>query len=694
LTGVVRSDDRGLQWTSASAGLPASTSILGLAVSPHDANTVLAGLGDGTVFRTTDAGASWASASSGLDASDVTAFHFDPVSGTTIYAATTGGNQPGLYRTLDGGDTWTLLPGLGSVDVPVVAGKPDDANVLLVSTNAGIQRTTDAGATWLTVDASLQLEHVTWNAAATSHVFGVDGADAFHRSTDAGATFLQILDFDTDIVPGGSSWNVSALASNPTDEDQLYAATFGYAFDGLPVASRAYVLKSSTGGTGWGAVLADHDLAVGGPRGLFVDPGSPQTVLMGSDAMAASGFTVSTNGGSSWNARVNGLANFAVDIVRGGPGPAHYAQAGRHFAESAGGSAWSAQVAPGPLFYEPLRIDVSQTVPGLLHNSGLSTVPDVFFYLAAQRTASLPFWVELWSLFGSEPEVFSNHGDGQTLYAKLGPELYRSDTGGDPFDFVASIPYDTQELIQTPADPMTVYRSGSTVEISTDGGITWMPRNAGLPTSGAGVAGFFMDPGEPSRLVAVYSDGRVYRTANGGLNWGLLDTMSPGAPIRDVAWDPSTDHVFVATEGAGVISTHPNLDPTGLPTDSPMSLYYSPDAELLLVGTPFHGMYGQTITPPPTDAPVAAGELELSVRPNPFRTSLRITLSSVLSGDAELAVYDVQGRLVRELEIGAGATRRSWDGRDDQGQRVPAGLYFVKLVTAQGIRTAKATLLR
>lgn len=53
-----------------------------------------------------------------------------------------------------------------------------------------------------------------------------------------------------------------------------------------------------------------------------------------------------------------------------------------------------------------------------------------------------------------------------------------------------------------------------------------------------------------------------------------------------------------------------------------------------------------------------------------------------------LAVYDVRGRLIRELGRGikdAGEHAVAWDSRDSQGRRLPAGTYFGKLrVTAGG----------
>ncbi len=73
--------------------------------------------------------------------------------------------------------------------------------------------------------------------------------------------------------------------------------------------------------------------------------------------------------------------------------------------------------------------------------------------------------------------------------------------------------------------------------------------------------------------------------------------------------------------------------------------------------------------------------------PTPFadRTELRFSLP--VRGDHSLTVYDVGGRRVRRLSSGpaeAGAHAVVWDGRDDEGRVVPAGVYFYTLRTDRG----------
>ena len=70
-------------------------------------------------------------------------------------------------------------------------------------------------------------------------------------------------------------------------------------------------------------------------------------------------------------------------------------------------------------------------------------------------------------------------------------------------------------------------------------------------------------------------------------------------------------------------------------------------------------------------------------RPNPVTESTRIRFTTAREGErVRLDLFDVTGRLVRTLQNGAlpiGAHEVGWDGRDADGARVAAGLYFARL---------------
>jgi flagellar hook assembly protein FlgD len=62
-----------------------------------------------------------------------------------------------------------------------------------------------------------------------------------------------------------------------------------------------------------------------------------------------------------------------------------------------------------------------------------------------------------------------------------------------------------------------------------------------------------------------------------------------------------------------------------------------------------------------------------------------------------LRVYNLLGQQVKALIHGllqAGVYRAAWDGRDNRGMRVGAGVYFLRLESGGASRTARALLLR
>jgi hypothetical protein len=70
-------------------------------------------------------------------------------------------------------------------------------------------------------------------------------------------------------------------------------------------------------------------------------------------------------------------------------------------------------------------------------------------------------------------------------------------------------------------------------------------------------------------------------------------------------------------------------------------------------------------------------------RPNPARGTVGVRFRLAAAGEVTLRIYDLVGRCVRTLAEGAqpaGEQTRVWDGTDDRGGRVGAGVYWVRLV--------------
>lgn len=109
------------------------------------------------------------------------------------------------------------------------------------------------------------------------------------------------------------------------------------------------------------------------------------------------------------------------------------------------------------------------------------------------------------------------------------------------------------------------------------------------------------------------------------------------------------------------------------------------DAIVAFLGTLTDGWMPEAVM-----APAAASVSTMilgQALPNPFRGATRIAFQLAAPGNVDLRVYDVQGRLVRELiphqSYPAGPHQAAWDAMDASGHRVAPGVYFYSLISGK-----------
>jgi len=83
--------------------------------------------------------------------------------------------------------------------------------------------------------------------------------------------------------------------------------------------------------------------------------------------------------------------------------------------------------------------------------------------------------------------------------------------------------------------------------------------------------------------------------------------------------------------------------------------------------------------------------------PNPFNPVTEIQFTLAHTGRIELAVFDLNGILVKTLHSGilpAGEYSKTWNGTDSRGTLLSSGTYFYKLTSSAGVETRKMMLLK
>jgi hypothetical protein len=255
---------------------------------------MLAGTESDGVFRSEDGGLDWIGASAGLLDLNVTALAISPAVARdrTAFA----GTASGLYRSRNGGRAWRVVElGPEAPAIQALAISPrfaDDGLVLAGTESDGLFRSDDGGQTWEPV-AGLPADCVTSLAFAG----GGGGAGRIAAGTAAGVAISE---------DGGETWQVEAAALGPI----LSLAWAGDSQDGskadvlLAGTIDAGVARRDPGGAGWheaNAGLAGRatvDLALSTAYGSV-----PLLAVASLDA----GVLLSHDAGASWKTGFDGI---------------------------------------------------------------------------------------------------------------------------------------------------------------------------------------------------------------------------------------------------------------------------------------------------------------------------------------------------------------------------------------------------
>jgi len=89
--------------------------------------------------------------------------------------------------------------------------------------------------------------------------------------------------------------------------------------------------------------------------------------------------------------------------------------------------------------------------------------------------------------------------------------------------------------------------------------------------------------------------------------------------------------------------------------------------------------------------------LMLNIYPNPFNSYTNITFELISTSNVNIQIYDLEGKRVRHLFSGdliPGSHKMSWNGQDDMGIEVPAGIYITKCIAGDHQQSKRIVFLR
>jgi len=560
--GMWKSTDGALTWDYAWA--PGITQAMG-AVAVGSDGTIYAGTGEpnpgggsitwgGTgLYRSRDDGATWQHI--GLPTSGaIGRIAVDPKDPKRVFVASAGnlfvpGGERGLYRSLDGGDSWELLLAgenatTGAADVAI---DPVNSNNILVGM-------------W---------DH---QRLPTHRVYAGPGSGVF-RSTDGGATWQEAT------LPGNVAPNevgrigVAFAASDPTRAYAVVANKLNGTAVGL--------WRSNDGGATWSRTAASPGSLSQSSDGwwfgkIWVDPGDKERLFV-----AGLELVESTNGGGSFTAHSNTTAGVVTGANQvlvhadqhgmawdpNAAGRVYLANDGGVYRSDANGriGTWIGAAVQG--WTQHYSVDVSEQNPNRVV-SGLQDNMCQRNYVGGN--VGHPHTWTKYGLCGDGLQTLINFEDDRLVYgcAQYGGNCSRTEDGGVAFRFLGGTTSDRRgwwaPMLFDPADADVMYFGGNIVNRSSDGGLSWSAISPDLttdppqldPNTGYRIFGTIttiaVAPSDSKALYVGTDDGLLWRTTNTGQSWtqlqdGDADNDLPGTWVTRVAVDPANPDVAYAS---------------------------------------------------------------------------------------------------------------------------------------------------
>jgi photosystem II stability/assembly factor-like uncharacterized protein len=626
--GVYKSTDAGKTWKH--LGLEATYTVARVVIHPKNPDIAyVAATGhewtanpDRGVFKTTDGGATWQKVlfvNERVGANDLV---MDPQSPDTLYAATWNrirrrwsdpvpGGEDGLYKTTDGGQTWT----------PINTGLPDTA----ATGRIGIDLCrTKPSTIYAYVDnhaPGAEPKPGELDSYGRPRQRGIVGAEVY-RSDDAGASWRKVSPPGMERFGGTYGWVFGQIRVDPNSPETVYIMGLGLS-------------KSTDGGKTWQNIYyaglhGDH-------HGLWIDPADSSHLINTNDG----GVNISYDGGKTWRlfyAVIPSVQFYNVTLDNSTPfwaygsvqdtgtyrGQIPVRKPGQGGGPGGRRSFMSAQPkwepAPGG---EGTLIAVDPEDPNTVYSSsfygrlersvykdGQWTSKEIFPKAAEGEPAYRGQWLAATMLSPHNPRIvyhgfqylFRSMNKGET-WERISPDLsynnpgqqgqwpyaipfaaitavdespfkfgllyagtddgraWMTRTGGDSWtEITAGLPYNKHvwKIVASKYDPATVYVTlvgrhdddfNAYIFKSADYGKTWVSIAGNIP---GGPVNVVREDPKVKGLLYAGTDTGVYVSRDSGATWDVLGSGLPTSYVWDLAIHPRDNALVIATNGRGM----------------------------------------------------------------------------------------------------------------------------------------------
>lgn len=547
-----------------------------VAVAPGAPRTLYAATQHG-VYRSDDAGGRWRLVGGG-QSPRTSVLAIDPSNARVVYAGREGGVEPvTLFKTVDGGATWTPLPEVSEV-VSDIAIDPRDPSRLLVAGYVHLFRSEDGGATWDRLDLQTGplaplFESVIFDPVLPGVAYASSRNEGFLKSVDGGETWtktgrgLPALLSRLAVSPAGVLVAVPAV-QNPArvfrslDHGETWAplgsildaVVYDLAFssDGstLLAGTSVGLYRKDATGNGWTRLRPDRREEV---RTIAADPADPGTFYAGLGLYGGfRGVLKSRDSGDTWRPANRGLGGngvYGAAIAPSDPDVIYVSLEPWVLARSTdGGATWSELAPRSETTFFHLVVDPrDENVVAAAGGYGVfvrSTNGGRSWTGGQIRDGECVFPFSL-SLDPRRPDNLFLSGSQETGCQRQHEDschtLGTSDGGAhwDCLEGARSASF--FDIVADPRRASTLYGAAiDGVYKSTDGGRTWTLSSNGIPQRGV-----FALVIAPNGTLWAGTGAGLFRSGNGGRTWQRAGNGLPrNRPAVEIAIAPSDPKVL------------------------------------------------------------------------------------------------------------------------------------------------------